>query len=117
MNNNPEMQDERNLIRENENVIRPVQESFWNRLTPKDVLVISSDLFPSLILLGFIINAIVTTDKYCSDNFGLVIKGMMFIYSAFIMKALIHSVLICVQSENSDFSKISLQTMDLLLNL
>jgi|LauGreDrversion4_2_1035121.scaffolds.fasta_scaffold1358340_1 hypothetical protein len=114
MNNNPE---ERNLIRENENEIPAVQESFWNRLTPKDVLVISSDLFPSLILVGFIINAIVTTDKYCSDNFGLILKGMMFIYSAFIIKALIHTLIICIQSENSDFSKISLQTMDFLLNL
>ena len=108
MNDNPEAQNINQQI--------PSQ-SFWDRISPNDVLVISSDLFPSIIFIGFIMNSVICTEKYCTESFSTILKSLMFIYSAFVIKALLHTLFICVQSESNSLSKISLQTLDFILNL
>jgi hypothetical protein len=81
------------------------------------VLTITSDFIPSIVIVGFIINGIAITDKFCDKGFSGILKAMIFIYSAFIMKAIIHTILIYANTQNSEASKISMTTMDFILNL
>jgi hypothetical protein len=100
------------------------QNDLASRISSKDILAISSDSIPSLILvnyiktkISFITYAFISTQSWCSNNFPLFLKAMLFVFSAFLVKSIIHFFFIYYDSIQGNYQKVSLFSLDLILNL
>jgi hypothetical protein len=63
------------------------------------------------------VDSLAITDNFCDSNFPKLLKGFIFLYVAFIIKAIVHASLILANTQNAESSKISMTTFDYILNL
>lgn len=56
------------------------------------------------------------TPNFCDRGFSSILRAMVMIYTAFVVKAFMQTLMICASSQNTDFSKASLTTMELILS-
>ena len=92
------------------------QNSFFDTITSSDFLSLSLDFVPSMIYLTCISLAFIVTIPI-DENFILLLKTFMLLYSFYIIKGLFHSLFIKLNKMNISFYKVSISTMDSILTI
>ena len=100
-----------NDLNENQNI------PFFDKLTQNDIMKLSIDIIPSFIYITLISLVIYSTDKIYYTSFVIVLKTLLFIFTLFILKGLFHSFCIATNKITLSHYKISIITMDFILNV
>lgn len=91
--------------------------SFFELLTSNDFLYLSLDFIPSMIYISLILTANMFTHKPIESNFVLILRAFLFLYSAYIIKGLFHSLFIKLDKMGLNFYKFSISTFDSVLTI
>ena len=91
--------------------------SFFDKLTQNDIMNLTIDIIPSFIYITLISLVIYSTEKIYYQSFIIILKTLLFIYTLFILKGLFHSFCIATNKITLSHYKISLITLNLILNI
>lgn len=106
--------DENDIINQQEEEVVDANMSLFDKLSPKDLLDVINDTFPSLIYILILIIPFYYNPKYCDLNIYLSMKTLAYCYLFFIIRALIKLGVIHFNKKDIVGYKIFLLIIDLL---
>lgn len=92
-------------------------QSLIEKLTSKDVLNLSLDIIPSILYLICITCVLAQTPLFCDEGYPLILRAFFIIYSAFILKAFLYSLLVHLNKVNILASIISMTSLGFIINM
>ena len=104
-----------NQEQNNENEERGENEGFFDKVSSKDILCLSSDIIPSSLYIVFIYSALIMTPNPCDPNIPILLKAFSIIFSCFIIKGFAQTLLIHLNKINLFSSKVSLSTIEFIV--